>query len=150
MLNPDGLFGWSRLRQIVSNLEAGVLCTVLSSWALSFYLEPALGRVLTVAVLAVFGGIVLYVFASVTSSFRRQVREDKDAQRAEIGREITETSSDSEVESLLRLLVAYKRLELVSRIPSVPIRPGWIVAGVVTVLIPIAALALQVLSYFTD
>lgn len=150
MLNPDGLFGWSRIRQIVSNLEAGVLCTLLSAWAMSFYLQPALGSVITVVILAIFGGIVLYVFITVTYNFRRQVRTDKNAQRAQVGREITESSSQvAEVESLLRTLVAYKRLELISKIPSVPIRPGWLIAGAITVVIPIIALTLQLLSYFT-
>ena len=148
MLNPDGLFGWTRIRQIVSNLEAGVLCTLLSAWALSFYLQPALGSVITVVVLLTFGGIVLYVFISVTANFRRQVREDKDAQRAEIGREITEGFGSSEATSLLKTLVAYKRLDLVSKIPSVPIRPGWLIVGAVTVVVPVIALILQVLSYF--
>lgn len=149
MLNPDGLFGWTRIRYIVSNLEAGVLCTLLSSWALSFYLQPALGSVITVVVLVIFGGIVLYVFISVTTNFRRQVRVDKNAQRAEIGREISEGIRGPEVESLLKTLIAYKRLDLVSKIPSVPIRPGWLVVGAVTIVIPVIALIVQVLSYFT-
>jgi hypothetical protein len=148
--NPDGFYGWSRLRHIVSDLEAGVLCTLLSSWALSFYLQPALGSVITVIVLTIFGGIVLYVFISVTYNFRRQVRADRSAQRAELSREIIENSDGSGVEGLLKVLVAYRQLELVSKIPSVPIRPGWLVAGAVSVFIPIAALVLQLLSYFTS
>jgi len=149
MLNPDGLFGWSRIRLIVSNLEAGVFCTLLTSWALSFYLQPALGGVLSVAVLGLFNGIVLYVFLSVTWNFRRQVRANKDVQRAEIGRQITENVGGSDMISLMRTLVAYKQLELVSSIPSVPIRPRWLLVGAVTVLIPLTALIIQMLSYFS-
>lgn len=148
MLNPDGLFGWTRIRRIVSNLEAGVLCTVLSSWALSFYLQPAVGSVITVAVLALFDGIVFYVFISVTWNFRRQVKTDKGALRAKIGSEISSSLASSDIEGLLKTLVAYKRLELVSNIPSVPIRPRWLIVGGVTVLIPLAALIVQILSYF--
>jgi hypothetical protein len=149
MLNPDGLFGWSRIRQIVSNLEAGVLCTLLTSWALSFYLQPALGSVMTVVILGIFNGVVLYVFVNVTWNFRRQVRVDKDSQRAEIGKQIAEDTNGSDVATLLRTLVAYKQLELVSSIPSVPIRPRWLLVGAVTILIPLAALLIQVVSYFT-
>ena len=148
MLNPDGFFGWTRIRQIVSNLEVGVLCTLLTAWAMSFYLQPALGSVITVVVLTTFGGIVLYVFISVTSNFRRQVKVDKNMQRAEIGLEIIKSAESTEVGILLRTLVAYKRLELVSKIPSVPIRPGWLVVGAITVVIPVTALVVQLLSYF--
>ena len=149
MLNPDGLFGWTRIRQIVSNLEAGVLCTMLTSWALSFFLQPALGSVITVAVLALFNGVVLYVFVNVTWNFRRQVRTDRDFQRAEVGRQIADNRDGPEATRLLRTLVAYRRLELISSIPSVPIRPRWLIAGAVTILFPLAALILQLLSYFS-
>jgi hypothetical protein len=149
MLNPDGLFGWSRLRQIMSNLEAGVLCTLLSAWAISFFLQPAAGSVVTVAVLAVFVGMVSYVFIEVNLNFRRQVRQDKNAQRTEIGQEIADSNAGSEVKDLLRILVAYQRLELVSRIPSTPIRQRWLVAGALSVIGPLSAIAVQLIKYFT-
>src|ERR1039457_7620873 len=110
---------------------------------MSFYLQPALGSVITVVVLTTFGGIVLYVFISVTSNFRRQVKVDKNMQRAEIGLEIIKNAESTEVGILLRTLVGYKRLERVSKIPSVPTRPGWLVVGAITVVIPVTALVVQ-------
>lgn len=148
MLNPDGLFGWTAIRRIVSNLEAGVLCTVMSSWAMSFYLQPAIGTLMTVLVLIVFNGVVTYVFASVTWNFRRQVRADKRAMRELIGKQISSGMDNSDVQGLLQTLVAYKRLELVSSVPSVPIRPHWLVVGALSVLISLGALIVQILSYF--
>jgi hypothetical protein len=147
MLNPDGVFGWSRLRQIVSNLEVGVICTLLSSWALSFYLQPAVDSVIAVSVLAVFIGIVAFVFINVTRNFRRQVKESKNAQRAEITQDIARNTGAPEVERLLRVLVAYRELDLVSKIPSSPIRRGWIVAGAISILIPIVGISLQILRF---
>jgi hypothetical protein len=148
MLNPDGLFGWARIRLIVSNLEMGALCTVLSSWAMWFYLQPALGSFLTIIVLIVFNGVVFYVFISVTWNFRRQVKVDKDIQRAEIGNQISHSFDGSDTINLLRTLVAYKRLELVSTIPSVPIRPRWLWAGAITIVISLGVLIFQILAYF--
>jgi hypothetical protein len=147
MVNPDGLYGWSRVRRIVSNLEVGVLCTLLSAWALWFYLQPAVGSVVTVLVLGIFVGVVLYVFVGVTSNYRRQVRTDKYTQRAEIGQEIA-NNSDGEARDLLKVMIAYQRLAVVEKIPSVPIRPAWLVAGAVTLIGPVFAIVVQLLKFF--
>jgi hypothetical protein len=147
MVNPDGLYGWSRVRRIVSNLEAGVLCTLLSAWALWFYLQPAVGSVVTVLVIGIFVGIVLYVFIGVTASYRRQVKTDKYTQRAEIGEEIA-NNSDGDSRDLLKVMIAYQRLAVVEKIPSVPIRPAWLVAGAVTLIGPVSAIIVQLLKFF--
>lgn len=150
MLNPDGLYGWARLRKIVSNLEIGVVSTLLSAWAMSFFLQPAIGSVITAAVLVLFVGIVMYVFIQVTVNFRRQVREDKKSQRLEIEADIIASSSaNSDATSLLRVLVSYQRLDLVSKIPSTPIRQRWLVAGALSIIGPLSAIVVQLIKYFT-
>jgi len=148
MVNPDGFYGWTRLRRLISNMQAGVLCTLLSSWAMSFFLQPAVGSVITAMVLVVFGGVVMYVFIEVNLNFRRQVREDKNLQRAEIGNELARQGALDDVPSLLRTLVAYQRLELTSKIPTTPIRQRWLVAGALSVVGPICAIILQLVKYF--
>ncbi|MFD9889730.1 hypothetical protein ACFWY9_10335 [Amycolatopsis sp. NPDC059027] len=149
MVNPDGLYGWSKLRQIISNMEAGVVCTLLSAWAMSFFVQPSLGSPLTVLVLISFTGVVLYVFVQVTLNFRRQVRTDRNDQRAEIGRMLQEGIMDNSASSSLRKLVAYQQLELVSRIPTTPIRQRWLVAGALSVVGPLSAIVVQLVKYFT-
>ncbi|GAB2960203.1 hypothetical protein [Saccharothrix stipae] len=150
MVNPDGFYGWSSLRQIVSNLEAGVVCTLLSVWAMSFFVQPAIGSVAAALVIVVFAGIVIYVFVQVNLNFRRQVRHDKLEQRREIADTISGGVADGSVASLLRVLVAYRRLELVERVPSTPIRQKWLVAGALSILGPLSAIVVQLIKYFTS
>lgn len=150
MVNPDGFFGWQRLRQLITNMQAGALCTMLSAWALSFFLEPAMGTIATAVILAVFIGIVLYVFSGVNGNFRRQVRRDKQAQTEGVAKEIATFSKRNDTESLLSLLVAYQRLEYISKIPATPIRQRWLVAGALSILGPLSAIVVQVVKYFTS
>ncbi|MEU0794889.1 hypothetical protein ABZ342_32925 [Amycolatopsis sp. NPDC005961] len=149
MINSDGLYGWSKLRQIISNMEAGVVCTLLSAWAMSFFVQPSLGSPVTVVVLFIFAGVVLYVFIQVTLNFRRQVRTDRNDQRADIGRMLQEAAKEGSVPSSLRMLVAYHQLELVSQIPTTPIRQRWLVAGALSILGPLSAIVVQLVKYFT-
>ncbi|MEN3610746.1 hypothetical protein AAH979_14465 [Plantactinospora sp. ZYX-F-223] len=149
MLNPDGFFGWLRLRQLITNMQAGALCTLLSAWALSFFLEPATGTIATVVLLSVFIGVVGYVFFAVNINFRRQVRRDKEAQTREVAEEIKKNAGRTDTEGLLLLLVAYQRLEYIAKIPSTPIRQRWLVAGALSILGPISAISIQVVKYFS-
>ncbi|MGC5033591.1 hypothetical protein [Micromonospora sp. DT229] len=149
MVNPDGFFGWRRLRQLITNMQAGALCTMLSAWAVSFFLEPAMGTIAAAAVLAIFIGIVLYVFSAVNGNFRRQVRQDKEAQTEEVAKEIAKFKGREDTEGLLALLAAYKRLDYISKIPATPIRQRWLVAGALSIAGPLSAILVQVVRYFT-
>ncbi|MEU1588214.1 hypothetical protein [Micromonospora sp. NPDC005710] len=150
MVNPDGFFGWLRLRQLITNMQAGALCTMLSAWALSFFLEPAMGTIATAAILAIFIGIVLYVFSAVNGNFRRQVRRDKQAQTESVAEDIAALSTRSDTEGLLALLVSYQKLEHISKIPATPIRQRWLVAAALSILGPLSAIVIQVVKYFTS
>ena len=151
-LNPDGFFGWRRLRQLITNMQAGAVCTLLSAWAFSFFLEPATGPIATIAVLGVFIGIVTYVYVSVNGNFRRQVRRDVEAKMAEVAQEIDEYDQQNldrlDAQHLLRTLVAYRRLDLISKIPSTPIRQSWLLAGVVSLLGTVAGVVVPLVQYF--
>lgn len=162
-LNPDGFFGWYRLRQIVTNLQAGVVVSLLSAWTFSYFLQPAVGIVATVIVLLIFIGIVLFVYFSVNSGFRHQVIESKRRQTLEVGdliKQNTEAVEKSfqgqprtpgvptDEERLLYLLVAYRRLEHISQIPSTPIRQRWLVAGVLSLLGTVSAIVIPLVQVF--
>jgi hypothetical protein len=157
-LNPDGFFGWHRLRQIVTNLQAGAVATILSAWTFSYLLQPAVGIVVTVIVLLIFIGIVLFVYFSVNSGFRHQVIESKRRQTLAVGHRISQIEADVEKtfpgspdgrERLLYLLVAYRRLEHISQIPSTPIRQRWLVAGALSLIGTLSAIIIPLIQLFT-
>jgi hypothetical protein len=150
MLNPDGFFGFRRLRSLITNMQAGAMCTLLSAWSFSFFLEPAAGLVPTIVVLAIFIGVVTYVYLAVNSNFRRQVRNDKRAQAEEVAEEIARYSHAADEIGLLRMLVAYRRLELIAKIPSTPIRQSWLLAGTLSLIGTVAAVVAPLLQYFTQ
>jgi hypothetical protein len=77
--NPDGFFGWKRLRQIIYNLEAGLILTAITAWFVSYFLVPT-GLFIGMATLAVFVFIVLYVFTSTTTLFRQQATRSREQQ----------------------------------------------------------------------
>lgn len=147
--NPDDFYGWVTLRQIVSNMEAGVVCTLVSAWAMSFFLQPALGALLAVATLGSFIAVVSYVFIGVTVNFRRQLREDRRATRSRIGAEIVAREDSPDIRDLIGNLIAYKQLRLIDAVPSSPIRQRWIVAGALSMVPPLSAICVQLIKYFT-
>jgi hypothetical protein len=147
LLNIDGFFGWQALREVFTNLQLGALCTLLSSWAFSFFLETALGGVGMTAVISVFIGVVTYVYFSVNMSFRRQVQRDKKAQAEQVAREIAALSGRTDAEGLLALLVAYRRLDYIAQIPSTPIRQRWFLAGALSLLGSFSATVAELLPY---
>jgi hypothetical protein len=149
MSNPDGFYGWASLRKIISNLEAGVLCTLLSAWAMSFFLQAAIGSLVAAIVICMFAAIVVYVFAQVNYNFRRQVRQDKTEQRAQIAKQLSQLDDNRPVPDLLRALIAFQRLDLVSKVPSTPIRQRWLVAGALSIFGPVSAIIVQIIKYFT-
>ncbi|WP_155370751.1 hypothetical protein [Catellatospora vulcania] len=172
-LNPDGFFGWSRLRQVITNLQAGLVCTLLSAWTFSFFLLPSVGTVATVVVLLIFVGIVVYVYFSVETNFRRQVNESKNEQALQVGARISRQLAAVEqrfdvrapldgvprqpgrddphlrdTDRLLLLLVSYRQLEYISMIPNTPIRQKWLIAGVLSLLGTLSAIVIPLLEYF--
>jgi hypothetical protein len=161
-INPDGFFGWRRLRHIVTNLQAGVVTTLLSAWTFSFFLQPAVGDIATVIVLFIFIGIVLFVYFSVNSGFSRQVIQSKRRQALEVGERIKlhtdavaasfhgpqpTANGPTNSERMLYLLVAYRHLEHINQIPSTPIRQRWLVAGVLSLLGTLSAIIIPILQY---
>jgi hypothetical protein len=163
-LNPDGFFGWYRLRQIVTNLQTGVVCTMLSVWTFSYFLQPAAGTPATVIIMFIFIFVVLFVYFSVNSGFRRQVIESKRRQTLEVGERInrhlravnktfdgasnTQQGGPTNSEHMLYLLVAYRHLEHISLIPSTPIRQRWLIAGLLSLAGTLTAIAIPLLQYF--
>jgi hypothetical protein len=150
MLNPDGFFGWYRLRQLITNMQAGAVCTLLSAWAFSYFLEPAVGTIATIVILSIFIGIVTYVYFGVNANFRRQVKRDKRAQADAVGREIAELDGRTDPESLLKLLVAYRQLDYIAQIPSAPIRQRWLLAGALSLLGTLTAVVIPLIQYFSS
>lgn len=168
--NPDGFFGWSRLRRVITNLQAGAVCTMISAWTFSFFLQPAVGIIMTIALLAVFVSIVMYVYFSVTTNFRRQVGQSKARQANEVGNRLAhhlrlaDQRFDHETqppgprpvpadgitdnERLLYLLVSYRQLEHISMIPSAPVRQKWLVPGLLSLLGTLSAIVIPILQYF--
>jgi hypothetical protein len=149
MLNPDGFFGWRQLRQLITNLQVGLLCTLLSAWAMSFFLEPAIRTIATVGMIATFVGVVTYVFVSVNVNFRHQVRRDKDNQRRLVIEDINRNIERKDAEGLLLVLLAYRRLEYIAQIPSTPVRQRFVVAGALSLIGPLSAIVVQLIKYFT-
>jgi hypothetical protein len=150
LANPDGSYGWGRLRKIITNLELGVVLTAASSWAVSFFLQPAFGALLTVIFLIIFVSVVLGVFVNINASFRRQVKVDK----AEMLRGLESFLSrpleaDSSSTSLAQL-VAHDRLRMIWSIPASPIRKNWLIAGFLTFGTAVVGLATQVLRYYVS
>jgi hypothetical protein len=127
-----------------------VVCTFLSSWTFSFFLEPALGPLGMTAFITIFIGIVTYVYFSVNLSFRRQVRRDKDARSHEVARDIARLTGRTDTESLLALLVAFRRLDYIAQIPLTPIRQRWLVAGAVSLLGSLSATLVELLPYLAS
>jgi hypothetical protein len=147
LLNIDGFFGWQALREVFTNLQLGALCTFVSSWAFSFFLETALGAVGMTAFITLFIGIVTYVYFSVNLSFRRQVQRDKKVQAEQVAREITALTGRTGCESQLALLVAFRRLDYIAQIPSTPIRQRWFLAGALSLLGSFSATVAELLPY---
>ncbi|MGH3599750.1 MAG: hypothetical protein ACRDQH_05630, partial [Pseudonocardiaceae bacterium] len=87
-LNPDGFYGWSILRQVISNGEVAIVCAGASTLAVFFFVRPVMGRIPAFAVLNVFMGTALYVNVSAIISLRRQVKRDRRERAQEILRNL--------------------------------------------------------------
>lgn len=144
-LNPDNFYGWAKLRQAVSNLQGGLTCTFATSSAMFFFLQPAIGTILTMLFLAAFVGMVLYVFVGSMTHIRRQVRADRKEQIDQIIADMPDPNS-TDPSAGVRYLVALQRLRDVQKLPSMPIRNGLLFAGALSVLAPTVAIAVQVIK----
>ncbi|MFF7198871.1 hypothetical protein ACIQCJ_11955 [Streptomyces sp. NPDC093221] len=144
-LNPDNFYGWAKLRQAVSNLQGGLTCTFATSFAMFFFLQPAIGTYPTLLCLAAFVGMVLYVFIGSMTHIRRQVRVDRKEQIDQIIAAMPDPDS-TDPSAGVRYLVALQRLRDVQKLPSMPIRNGLLFAGALSVLAPTVAIAVQVIK----
>lgn len=147
--NPDGFFGWKRLRAVITNLEFGIVLTAASAWAMSYFLFAGVGRIVGLLMLAIFVGIVFYVFISVTTRFRQHAESDKESQIRELDTTIGLLIAKTDVPSLLKLISSYERLKLVQSLPAVPMRRAWLILGLLTAGAPLVALILQLVQYIT-
>lgn len=146
--NPDGFYGWSRLRKIFSNMEAGVVCSALTVAGMFYFLEPSLGGLLAAVALAAFMAIVLYVFIGALTNLRRQVAGDRKEQTAAIIAQMPKSSVPASAERALEVLAGLAQLEMLSKVPGMPIRKGALLAGGLSLLGPLAAIVGQLLRYF--
>jgi hypothetical protein len=142
MVNPDGWYGWHRLRRVITNLQFGIFFTVLSAGSFSFFL-PAVGPLATVGIIAFFVGVTLYVYFGVNLNFRAQFRRDVLGQREVAQGEIGKAGPEADATAQLRALVAFQRLQLIDKIPISPVRQTWvsrwlsIVSTVLAIIIPL-------------
>jgi hypothetical protein len=146
--NADGFYGFASLRRMVTNLEIGVICTLLSAWSMSFFLQPAIGVGPTILILGVFGGVVFYVFISINVNLRRQVRESLRQRRIQASRVIDECTSEN-IADLIRIQNSYLSIHALDRVPTSPIRQRFLVAGALSTLAPLSAIGVQVFRYFS-
>lgn len=145
--NPDGFYGWLTARQIISNMEAGVITTFNSSFALSFVLPSAVGVPISAGLLTVFAFVVLYVFVGVTYAFRRQVKAEKMYEIQAIESELEASSQLDSLDSIVRRLWLHQKIDFILRVPNNPIRAAWLIAGAATILIPLIILAVNFAAY---
>jgi hypothetical protein len=146
--NPDGFYGWSRLRRIVSNMEAGVVCSATTVLATFFFLQSSVGVLLGALSLGGFMAVVLYVFIGAMTNLRRQVDADRKAQTAEIIRFMPKETAVRTPEAALMTLAGLARLEMLAKVPAMPIRKGVLLAGALSVIGPLVAITVQLLKYF--
>ena len=143
--NPDGAYGWRSLRTIVNNLQLGVVLTALSSWAMSYFLAPAVGWPVTVSVITAFVAIVIYVFYSVNAHWRRQVTADKSAQIMALHKQLsTPTAPDKDWATVQNTI--WDEIDRIQAIPNSPLRRKWLIAGALAILAPLTAIAAHVLK----
>lgn len=145
--NPDRFYGWSRLRKIVSNMEAGVICSAVTVVGMFFFLQPSIGGLLAAVALSAFMSVVLYVFIGAMTNLRRQVDADRKAQTAEVIRSMPKEALPVSPDAALSILAALARLEMLAKVPAMPIRKGVLLAGGVSLLGPLAAIMVQLLRY---
>ncbi|MCF2527251.1 hypothetical protein [Yinghuangia soli] len=145
-LNPDNFYGWLKLRQAVTNLQGGVICTVATAFGMFFFLQPAIGSVLTVIVLGLFIGMVLWVFVASMTHIRKAVAVDRQEQIDELIQAIGHIprSPSASASDNLHYLVTLKRLRDVQALPSMPINKGVLLASALSVLAPTVAIVVQI------
>jgi hypothetical protein len=135
--NNDGFFGWSKLRQVVLYHAIGVGCSIVSAFSMFYVLQPAIGGPLTAFCIMVLIMAALWVYFSAIHILRKQIKEDREKQmdpilnelRLKINSPTAEPRADSApaaeqidaVAEHIKVLVAYRHLEAIEKIPSVPI-----------------------------
>jgi uncharacterized protein (DUF2062 family) len=145
--NPDGFYGWSRLREAITYQEAGAACAAISAFALFFIIQPAIGAVPTAVVLGFFILVVLYVFSSAIRSLRRQVSDDRKKQIKEILEKLPTGGESDGMAGQVATLVAYRHLQAIEKIPPMPIRQRSLVTGVAPIIAALIGLVSQLIKY---
>lgn len=146
-LNPDGFYGWSILRQVISNGEAGLVCSAASTFAMYYFVQPVIGTIAAFVVLSAFMGIGLYVNVSTILNLRRQVKKDRKDQIREVLDSMPTGAEANSVTGHIATLVAHRRLEAIAKIPSMPIRQGVVIASIVSTVAPLIAIVGELLKY---
>jgi hypothetical protein len=141
--NPDGFFGWLRLRRIINNLKSGLYFMVCGVLALTYYLIPA-GRSIGILLLLIFIIIVVYTFTTITSFFKEQALKSKNSIVERIEQRIQKFENRGALQPKA-LLIEYEKLKLIQKIPSPPIAPPRVLVGLATAA-PAITLILQFVS----
>lgn len=144
--NPDGYFGWKRLRRIIYNLEVGLILTALITLFLSYFVAPV-GLIAGLLVLVVFDFIVLYVFVSVTNGFKRQADENKRKTIKLIMQQIQTCNNATNITEKMLVIPEYEKLKLAHQIPIPPIKQSWLIIGFASIILPLGTFVLQLLQY---
>ncbi|HET9258174.1 MAG TPA: hypothetical protein VFO16_23665 [Pseudonocardiaceae bacterium] len=145
--NPDGFYGWSRMRESLSYQEAGAACSVISSFAMFFILQSIIGTLLAAVIIGTFMAAVFYAFFFVIRSLRRQARKDRKEQIEEILKDLPAERRSNSVSGQVAILTAYRHLEAIERIPPMPIRQRFLVSGLVPMIAAVIGFMNQLIKY---
>jgi hypothetical protein len=145
--NPDGFYGWSRMRRSLSYQEAGAACSVISSFAMFFILQSVIGTFLAAVIISTFMTAVFCAFFFVIHSLRRQVRVDRKMQIEEVLKDLPAEGQSNSVSGQVAILTAYRHLEAIERIPPMPIRQRFLISGIVPMIAAVIGFINQLIKY---
>lgn len=146
-LNPDGFYGWSRMRECLSYQEAGAACSMISSFAMFFILQSIIGTLFAAVIIGIFMTAVFYAFLFVIHSLRRQVRDDRKRQVMEVLKGLPADDHSDSVSGHVAILITYRHLEAIERIPPMPIRQKFLVSGLVPMIAAVVGFINQLIKY---
>jgi hypothetical protein len=145
--NPDGFYGWSRMRECLSYQEAGAACSIISSFAMFFILQSVIGTPPAAVMIGTFMAAVFYAFFFVINSLRRQARVDRKEQKEEVLKGLPTEGNCNSVSGQVAVLLAYRHLEAIERIPTMPIKQRFLVSGLVPMIAAVIGFVNQLIKY---
>lgn len=146
-LNPDGFYGWSRMRECLSYQEVGAASSMISSFAMFFILQSIIGTFFAAVIIGTFMAAVFYAFLFVIHSLRRQVGNDRKRQIEEVLKGLPAGGHSNSISGHVAILVTYRHLEAIGRIPPMPIRQKFLLSGIVPMIAAVVGFINQLIKY---